>query len=88
MSKKEETEVEPGSLNPDVPEVDPDIPETDTEDSEDNDDIDIHDPLEVVMSLNHVKELIDFLRPRGYNSLADAFLAVEAGEYITINVEL
>ena len=79
--------VEPGLLGH-AGEVDPDLPETDAEDLGGEDEDDQHDPLDVVLPLNHAKELVDNLRRYGYSSLADAFLAVEAGETITIHVEV
>jgi len=86
--EKAPTEVEPGSLNEKAPAIDPDIPETDPEDlGGEGDDDGVEDILDVVIPLNHAKELVDTLRERGYVSLADAMLAVEAGESITIRVE-
>lgn len=88
LDLSDQEKVEPGDLDDKASPVDPDLPETEGEDDEDDEDETDHDPLSVVLLLNHAKELVDFLRARGYIGLSEAFLAVEAGESITIRVEV
>lgn len=89
MAKQDDkpTEVEPDTMKANAPSVDPDLPETDTEDLGGEEDDDQTDPLEVVIPVAYAKQLADLVRERGHDDLADAFLAVEAGEAITIRVE-